>query len=253
MSALALQSFGFNEQLVRVVDRDGGIWFVAKDVCTALEISNHKDAVSRLEADERDGVGITDPIGRSQTVTVISESGLYALIFRSRKPVAVQFRKWVTQEVLPAIRRTGAYQVPANDAEAEAVPPEELDAGERWRTGLQLVREARIVGGRAAARRAWEVAGLPDVFSAPETPVLLPMRGMSPDAQQVSEWIGERCELAPGHRFRSRDLYADYEAWCAATERQARGPLVFGKTLTALGFCSLRSDGCWRIGLKLKE
>lgn len=88
---------------------DGEPWFVAKDICQVLGIANHKDAVSRLDEDERDGVGITDPIGRQQTVTVVSESGLYALIFQSRKPEARKFRKWVTSEVLPSIRKKGYY------------------------------------------------------------------------------------------------------------------------------------------------
>lgn len=76
-----------------------------------LGIANHKDAVSRLDDDERDGVGITDPIGRLQTVTVVSESGLYSLIFQSRKPEARKFRKWVTSEVLPSIRKKGFYGI----------------------------------------------------------------------------------------------------------------------------------------------
>ena len=104
--------FAFEDHLVRTTtDEKGDPWFVAKDVCRVLEIVNHKDAVSRLDEDERDGVGITDRIGRQQTLTVISESGLYALIFRSRKPEAKAFSKWVRSEVLPAIRKTGSYAV----------------------------------------------------------------------------------------------------------------------------------------------
>lgn len=104
-------------------------WFVAKDVCQILGIANHKDAVSRLDDDERDGVGITDPIGRQQTVTTVSESGLYALIFQSRKPEARKFRKWVTSEVLPSIRKTGMYAVPQRRNAVALLPK---DRGEKW-------------------------------------------------------------------------------------------------------------------------
>ena len=90
---------------------NGESWFVGKDICIALELANHKDALSRLDSDERDGVGITDPMGRNQEVTVVNESGLYHLIFQSRKPEARAFRRWITSEVLPAIHRTGSYSL----------------------------------------------------------------------------------------------------------------------------------------------
>jgi len=120
------QAFTFNasNQQVRTVTLDGQPYFVAKDVCAILGISNHNDAVGRLDEDERDGVGITDPIGREQKATVVNESGLYHLIFQSRKPEAKAFRKWVTSEVLPALRRTGYYEldVPAENQEPPIVP-----------------------------------------------------------------------------------------------------------------------------------
>lgn len=107
------QVFTFNssDQQVRSVLINGEPHFIAKDVCSILGISNHKDAVSRLDDDERDGVGITDSIGRQQTATVVNESGLYHLIFQSRKPEAKAFRKWVTSEVLPQLRKTGKYEI----------------------------------------------------------------------------------------------------------------------------------------------
>ncbi|MDR2055441.1 MAG: Bro-N domain-containing protein [Desulfovibrio sp.] len=93
---------------VRAVERKGDPWFCAKDVCRILEISNYRDAVSQLDEDEK-GVVNTDTPGGRQEMLFVSESGLYALVFRSRKPEARRFRKWVTAEVLPAIRRQGAY------------------------------------------------------------------------------------------------------------------------------------------------
>lgn len=108
-----VEVFNFNQNRtpIRVQVINNEPWFVSKDVCEVLGIANHKDAVSRLDDDERDGVGITDAIGRIQQTTVVSESGLYSLIFQSRKPEAKAFRKWVTSEVLPAIRKKGYYGV----------------------------------------------------------------------------------------------------------------------------------------------
>src|SRR5574344_358876 len=95
---------------VRVVEQGGEPWFVAKDVCEILGIANNRDAVGSLEEDEK-GVVIADTLGGKQEVSVVSESGLYALIFRSRKPEAKAFSKWVRSDVLPVIRKTGAYSL----------------------------------------------------------------------------------------------------------------------------------------------
>ncbi|EEN0869056.1 TPA_asm: hypothetical protein G0E04_12970 [Salmonella enterica subsp. enterica serovar Napoli] len=112
MSALAVFSFQESHP-VRVVMVDGNPWFVAADVCNAIGIINHRDAVGKLDEDEK-GVGSTDTLGGKQEVTIINESGLYTLILRCRDAVkhgttAWRFRKWVTNEVLPAIRKNGEY------------------------------------------------------------------------------------------------------------------------------------------------
>lgn len=109
----SLQTFDFKENPVRALERDGQPWFVASDVCRVLEIANPRDAVAALATDEKDRVGITDAIGREQLTNCINESGLYALIFKSRKPQAQAFRKWVTSEVLPSLRKTGHFSTGA--------------------------------------------------------------------------------------------------------------------------------------------
>lgn len=99
-----------NEQFgsVRVIERKGEPWFVASDVCRALEIKNTADAISRLEDDEK-GVVSTYTPGGDQSLLIVSEPGLYALVLGSRKPEAKTFKRWVTHEVIPSIRRHGAY------------------------------------------------------------------------------------------------------------------------------------------------
>ena len=93
---------------VRSLLLDGEPWFVASDVCRALDIRNSRDAFSRLEDDEK-GVGLTDTPGGKQKVTIVNEPGLYSLIMGSRKPEARAFKHWITHEVIPSIRKHGAY------------------------------------------------------------------------------------------------------------------------------------------------
>lgn len=103
-------TFNASNQNIRVQMKDGEPWFVAKDVCAALGIVNHLDAIGRLDDDEKGGSVVTTPSG-DQTMKIVSESGLYNLIFQSRKAEAKAFRKWVTSEVLPSLRKTGRYEL----------------------------------------------------------------------------------------------------------------------------------------------
>lgn len=105
--------FNFEGKPVRVVLMDDVPWFVAIDVCATLGIANHRDALKRLDDDERRTVGSADtsvPASRTNPA-LVSESGVYNLIFQSRKPDAKRFRRWVTGEVLPSLRKTGTYTV----------------------------------------------------------------------------------------------------------------------------------------------
>ena len=102
--------FNFGAHAVRVITRNNQPWFVANDVCQALGYTNPRKAVADHLDDDEKGVTSSDTLGGKQQLTIISESGLYALILRSRKPEARKFAKWVTSEVLPTIRKTGSYQ-----------------------------------------------------------------------------------------------------------------------------------------------
>lgn len=93
---------------VRVVDVDGEPWFVARDVCECLELTNTSQTLSYLDDDEK-GITTNDTPGGQQEMSIVSEAGLYSLILRSRKPEAKAFKRWITHEVLPSIRRTGQY------------------------------------------------------------------------------------------------------------------------------------------------
>ena len=116
-----LQIFNYNSKQVRTIIKDGEPWFVAKDVCNILEINPSEAVKGRkdrnfedgLDVDEyRDDIDIVDSIGRRQKALAVNEAGLYSLILKSRKPEAKQFKRWVTHEVIPSIRKYGLYATP---------------------------------------------------------------------------------------------------------------------------------------------
>ena len=96
---------------VRTVIKDGEPWWILKDICRVLEMKANSagEVVKRLDKDEYDSIGLTDSLGRKQKAYVVNESGLYSILVRSDKPKAKPFRKWLTSEVIPTIRRTGGY------------------------------------------------------------------------------------------------------------------------------------------------
>lgn len=108
-SVAVISSPEFGEIRSAVVD--GTPLFVAKDICDALGISKYRDALTRLDEDERASISV-DTLGGKQSMIAVNESGLYTLVFQSRKPEAKAFRKWVTGEVLPNIRKHGVYMTP---------------------------------------------------------------------------------------------------------------------------------------------
>jgi prophage antirepressor-like protein len=122
----AITPFVFgNEHVIRVVDRDGDPWWVLKDICAALTIVRTDSAARMLDDDER-GTHSMSTLGGPQDVTVVNEPGLYRLIMRSDKPVARRFQRWVFHEVLPQIRKTGAYATDGALTESEKLQKAQL-------------------------------------------------------------------------------------------------------------------------------
>lgn len=131
----------FNSQefgQVRTMTIDGSPWFVAKDVCECLGITKHRDAVSRLDGDERGSVEV-DTLGGTQQMAAVNEYGLYNLVLSSRKPSAKAFKRWITHEVIPAIRKHGAYMTGETLEQALTSP----DFLIRLATELKTEQEAR--------------------------------------------------------------------------------------------------------------
>lgn len=158
--------FAFDEQLVRVVSHEGEPWFVGRDVAAALHIRDHKQALETLDQDERGRCCVPTPGGQQEAI-IISEPGVYRLVFRSRKPEAERFKRWLAHDVLPALRKSGHY--------AATPPPPIIDPPrdpeqEAMMHRLNVVREARLLFGPDRARSLWRQLGLPAVPPPPATP-----------------------------------------------------------------------------------
>ena len=113
---------------IRVIEKDGEPWFVAKDIAMVLDFCNTNDATRCLEEDEK-GAHNVRTLGGMQEMTAINESGLYHLILVSRKPEAKKFRKWVTEEVLPSIRKTGSYSITKTNMDIAIYSDDPLERG----------------------------------------------------------------------------------------------------------------------------
>ena len=161
----SIQNFAFNEHLVRVVAHDDEPWFVGVDVCRALELSKPENALASLDDDEKytlsEGV-IGDGAGRAARL-VVSEPGVFRLVFRSRKPEAEKFKRWLAHEVLPQIRRTGKYTPEESRPGMNEAIRLDLTRDAPLAARVDVVRLARALFGKDRARSLWTEVGLPPV------------------------------------------------------------------------------------------
>ena len=130
-----LQVFSYEGNEIRTVQRGDGTWWVLKDVCEVLDLTSPHKVAERLDDDEK-GRSLIPTLGGSQELTVVSESGLYNVILRSDKPEAKKFKRWVTHDVLPTIRKHGAYVTPAKLEELMNDP-------DAWITMLTALKDER--------------------------------------------------------------------------------------------------------------
>lgn len=178
-------SYQFDEDPVRIVMLADEPWFVANDLCRVLAVKNARDALGRLDEDEK-GVTTSDTLGGRQEMNIVSESGMYTLVLGSRKEEARRFRKWVTSEVLPSIRRTGEYRL--HEHTPPPTVPMDLDPT-RLTAGVSVVREARRLFGPLAARNLWVQVGLPPCVADSEA-----VYDGDPFAAPLKEWLRDKQE-----------------------------------------------------------
>lgn len=235
--------FTFETTAVRVIDRDGATWFVLADVCRVLEMGNPRNVTARLDDDEK-GVHSMDTPGGDQTMTIINESGLWSLVLTSRKPAAKRFKKWVTAEVLPSIRKTGRYAAPG--AEEQPARPLDLDTAERWMAVIGTVNDlAGPDAARSVLERSQLLAGVATTGPRREEPAPTTAHA------SVTAFLAARTERGQGFRVASRALHDAYAGWCG--ERGA-APLTrntFGRLMTAAGFATIKASVNFYTGLRL--
>jgi anti-repressor protein len=202
---------------VRTVMKDGQPWFVAADVCRALEINDNRSATARLDEDEKDAVSIRT-LGGDQKMSIINEPGLYALVLGSRKPEAKAFKRWITHEVIPSIRRHGAYATVDTIDRILGDP----DFGIRLLSELKQERErTRQLEQENAAMRP--KALFADAVSAAQSSILigdlaklLKQNGVPTGANRLFDWLRNN-----GYLSRQRG-----ESWNMPTQRSMEMGLV---------------------------
>lgn len=183
-----IQIFNYNDKEIRTVKKDGDLWWVLKDVCEVLELSNPTMIAGRLDEDE---VTKFDLGGLSGVSNIINESGLYNVILRSDKPEAKKFKRWVTHEVLPSIRKHGAYMNEQTLEQALTSP----DFLIRLAQELKSEKEARQRLEKQAAEDAPKVLFAKMVETA-ETSILigdlakfLKQNGINTGQNRLFEWM----------------------------------------------------------------
>ena len=165
-------------------------WFVGKDVAGALGYANTRDALSKLDDDERkDGVAIHDSIGRKQKVVAINESGLYSLIFSSQLESAKQFKRWVTSEVLPSIRKHGAYLT--------------QDVTEKLKENPNYITDLIAELEETSKQNEQLLQNYNDIR-------LMKMN----TTNEVAEYIEEQVRYDKKSKIKCTDLYNNYCRWC---------------------------------------
>lgn len=187
-----LKVFNYQDNEVRTAEVDGEPWFVLKDVCTVLNLSTPARVAERLDKDEVSQTHITDSLGRQQDTTIINESGLYSVILRSDKPEAKPFRKWVTSEVLPTIRKTGRYG-------QKALSPIEMFS---LQAQINVEQERRL---KAVEEKQNRFDGALAVMAAP----MLESDGWQERAQKEINTTIEQFGL--NHQMFRRDIYDEVE------------------------------------------
>ena len=232
-----LVPFAFGENLVRsMLDEKGDPWFLAKDVCRVLGIENNRDATAGLDEDEK--ITVANPDGNPREgiphqYTMVSESGLYSLVFRSRKPEARAFSKWVRAEVLPTLRRTGTYTMPnaAPGTGRYAMPdiPEMygLKPGLRQRVWQDALQTARLDDAGSEAAVAW-FRQLCRMMTAG----YVPSGGAEEETRRIVQFAEEKCRADEHGRVNATRLYDAFTAWwCGKFNEPVPSQHIFGRVM----------------------
>lgn len=230
---------------IRTTTINGEPWFVAADVCKALEIQNNRDAISRLDADEK-GVASTDTLGGKQELTIVNEPGLYALVLGSRKPEAKAFKRWITHDVIPTIRKHGAYMTPETIEKVLSDP----DTIIKLATELKEERErtaalnAKIKADKPYTEFGAAIAANSDAILVRDFAKLLHNDGIKMGEKRLYKWLRENGFLMQTAPTKPYQKYVDM-GWFRVDERSistVQGQMIVSTTkITGKGQMGLLS------------
>ncbi|WP_108817618.1 BRO-N domain-containing protein [Pseudovibrio sp. Alg231-02] len=247
-----LINMDFEDNLVRIVKLEGEPWFVGKDVCTCLDIKKARNSIDLLDEDERGTYTVGTPSG-DQQMTIISEPGLYRLIFRSRKPEAERFKRWLAHDVLPSIRKTGAYTV----SNERLVDRADLGSLTEVANKSRLVEIAAKISGPRAACELWEKLDLPMVSSFTPRKTEIPTGIVASSAEQLRTFIEEGCQLDPDYTKTARAMFLAYKDWAHTEGHPIITETAFGRAMLHLSqdynFLKNKARIVTYRGLRVKE
>lgn len=213
-----IQTFDFNAATLRILTNENGEpWFVLRDCMNILDLSNPTETVKMFDDDEFSTTEVIDSIGRRQQTYIISEAGLYGLVLKSRKPEAKEFKRWVTHEILPTIRKHGLYATETTIDQILANP----DFGIRLLTNLKEERARRIEAENHVKELEPKAKALNDFTNVPDTLLvrdaakLLSNSGTPIGEKELREWLNQ-------HDW----IYRHAGTWWAASERVKAGHLA---------------------------
>lgn len=211
-----IQRFDFRGASLRTLtDEAGEPWFIAKDVCDILGMSNPSMAVTALDKDEVAQIDPKDYLGSenrsNQAVNIVSEPGLYKLIMRSRKPEAKEFQRWVTHEVLPSIRKHGAYMTQQTLDKALTSPDFLIQLATKLKEEQEKVKELE-----PKAKALDDFTNVPDALLVRDAAKLLSNSGTLIGEHELRQWLVDN-----GWIYRQPN-----QSWCAASSRVRQGHMV---------------------------
>lgn len=218
--------FNYQGQDVRTVRKGQDIFFVAKDVCDVLALNDVSKAVSRLDEDEKD-TNTVPTLGGSQTLLIVNESGLYSLILTSRKTEAKQFKRWITHEVLPTIRKHGAYMTPDTIEKALMDPDTIIQIATQLKEERLKRQQAELTVQQQKPKVLFADAVETSASSilVGQLAKLLVQNGVQIGQNRMFSWLRENGYLGKqGSHYNEPTQYAMERGWFEVKERTINNP-----------------------------
>lgn len=217
---------------IRTIMKDGEPWFVAADVCKALEIANNRDALTRLDADEK-GVASTDTLGGCQEMAVVNEPGLYALVLGSRKPEAKAFKRWITHDVIPTIRKHGAYMTPETIEKTLLNPDYIIQLATTLKGEMEKRKqlEAKVEKDKPLVQFAEHVGSTSDCLSIRQFSKIVRDESIKIGEKRLFQWLRDKKYLDARNVAYQRYIESGYFNVREVTKNTVVGAKIFPQTL----------------------